>query len=54
MTHNTSTARPKIISAAVAHLPWLGSNGQPLTNVADYANVMDYVNIMYAYLFLLH
>ncbi|KZV96514.1 glycoside hydrolase family 18 protein [Exidia glandulosa HHB12029] len=36
----------KIISAAVPHLPWLGSNGQPLTNVSAYAAQMTYVNIM--------
>ncbi|KAJ3568688.1 hypothetical protein NP233_g5552 [Leucocoprinus birnbaumii] len=37
---------PKLISAAVPHLPWLGSNGKPLTDVSAYAAVMDYVNIM--------
>ncbi|KAF8994877.1 glycoside hydrolase superfamily [Cyathus striatus] len=36
----------KIISAAVPHLPWLGSNGQPLTNVSAYATQLSYVNIM--------
>ncbi|KAG6890137.1 hypothetical protein C0995_011430 [Termitomyces sp. Mi166 len=36
----------KIISAAVAHLPWLGSNGKPLTDVSAYAVQMNYVNIM--------
>ncbi|KAF9529877.1 glycoside hydrolase superfamily [Crepidotus variabilis] len=36
----------KIISAAVAHLPWLGSNGQPLYDVSAYAAQMSYVNIM--------
>ncbi|PBK85665.1 glycoside hydrolase family 18 protein [Armillaria gallica] len=36
----------KIISAAVPHLPWLGSNGNPLTDVSAYAKVMTYVNIM--------
>ncbi|KAH8828170.1 glycoside hydrolase [Flagelloscypha sp. PMI_526] len=36
----------KIISAAVPHLPWLGSNGQPLTDVSAYAALMTYVNIM--------
>lgn len=46
-----SLARPKIISAAVPHLPWLGSNGQPLTDVSAYAAVMDYVNIMYVPLY---
>ncbi|KAG7443203.1 glycoside hydrolase family 18 protein [Guyanagaster necrorhizus] len=35
-----------IISAAVPHLPWIGSNGKPLTNVSAYAKVMTYVNIM--------
>ncbi|KAG6826893.1 hypothetical protein H0H92_013999 [Tricholoma furcatifolium] len=37
----------KIISAAVPDLPWLGSNGQPLTNVAAYAAQLTYLNIMY-------
>ncbi|KAG5651912.1 hypothetical protein H0H81_006963 [Sphagnurus paluster] len=36
----------KIISAAVAHTPWLGANGKPLTNVSEYAALMTYVNIM--------
>ncbi|KAF7421003.1 hypothetical protein PC9H_011522 [Pleurotus ostreatus] len=36
----------KILSAAVPHLPWLGANGQPLTNVSSYAAQLTYVNIM--------
>lgn len=36
----------KIISAAVTCLPWTGSNGSPLTNVASYAAQLSYVNIM--------
>lgn len=36
----------KIISAAVTQLPWLGSNGKPLTNVSAYTNEMTYINIM--------
>ncbi|KAJ8483486.1 hypothetical protein ONZ45_g14588 [Pleurotus djamor] len=36
----------KIISAAVPHLPWLGSNGRPLTSVSSYAAQLTYVNIM--------
>ncbi|OSC97972.1 glycoside hydrolase family 18 protein [Trametes coccinea BRFM310] len=36
----------KIISAAVTQLPWVGSNGQPLTNVSAYAAQMTYANIM--------
>ncbi|KIM81786.1 glycoside hydrolase family 18 protein [Piloderma croceum F 1598] len=36
----------KIISAAVTQLPWLGSNGRPLTDVSAYAKEMNYVNIM--------
>jgi hypothetical protein len=39
----------KIISAAVTQLPWLGSNGKPLTDVSAYAKEMNYVNIMYAH-----
>ncbi|KAJ7772104.1 glycoside hydrolase family 18 protein [Mycena maculata] len=35
----------KIISAAVTDLPWLGSNGSPLTNVSAYAAELTYVNI---------
>ncbi|KAL4245784.1 glycosyl hydrolase 18 family protein [Abortiporus biennis] len=36
----------KIISAAVTTLPWIGSNGSPLTNVASYAAQLTYINIM--------
>ncbi|KAK2460378.1 hypothetical protein APHAL10511_007543 [Amanita phalloides] len=36
----------KIISSAVAHLPWLGSDGKPLTDVSTYAAKMTYINIM--------
>ena len=36
----------KIISAAVDHLPWLGSNGKPLTDVAEYSKYLTFVNIM--------
>ncbi|GLB44488.1 putative glyco_18 [Lyophyllum shimeji] len=36
----------KIISAAVPHLPWLGSNGSPLKDVSAYAAQLTYVNIM--------
>ncbi|KAJ7503010.1 glycoside hydrolase family 18 protein [Mycena galericulata] len=32
----------KIISAAVTDLPWLGSNGNPLTNVSAYASELTY------------
>ena len=42
----TALGSSKIISAAVPHLPWLGSNGQPLPNVAAYAKQMSWVNIM--------
>lgn len=42
----TALPSPKIISAAVPHLPWLGTNGQPLSDVSQYAAVMDYLNIM--------
>ncbi|KAF6750408.1 glycoside hydrolase superfamily [Ephemerocybe angulata] len=35
-----------ILAAAVSHLPWLGSNGKPLTDVTDFAAVMTYINIM--------
>ena len=34
------------MSAAVSHVPWLGSNGKPLTDVSAYAAELDYVNIM--------
>ncbi|KXN90761.1 Chitinase A1 [Leucoagaricus sp. SymC.cos] len=40
---------PKILSAAVPHLPWLGTNGQPLNDVSAFATVMSYVNIMQNY-----
>ncbi|KAF8178643.1 glycoside hydrolase family 18 protein [Mycena galopus ATCC 62051] len=36
----------KIISAAVTDLPWIGSNGSPLTDVSAYAAQMTYVNLM--------
>lgn len=36
----------KSISAAVPHLPWLGSNGSPLTNVSSFAAQLTYLNIM--------
>ncbi|KAG6810346.1 hypothetical protein H0H92_012239 [Tricholoma furcatifolium] len=36
----------KIISAAVAHLPWFGPNGKPLTDVAQFSAILSYVNIM--------
>ncbi|KAG5645132.1 hypothetical protein DXG03_006849 [Asterophora parasitica] len=42
----SSLGPSKIISAAVAHMPWLGANGKPLTNVSEYAKVMSFVNIM--------
>ncbi|KIM81785.1 glycoside hydrolase family 18 protein [Piloderma croceum F 1598] len=42
----TKLGSSKIISAAVTQLPWLGSNGRPLTNVSAYAKEMNYVNIM--------
>jgi Glycosyl hydrolases family 18 len=45
----TKLGSSKIISAAVTQLPWLGSNGRPLTNVSAYAKEMDYVNIMYPF-----
>ncbi|KAF8658413.1 hypothetical protein AX16_001965 [Volvariella volvacea WC 439] len=35
-----------IISAAVPHLPWIGANGRPLTDVSDYATQMTFINIM--------
>ncbi|KAJ2921654.1 hypothetical protein H1R20_g15441, partial [Candolleomyces eurysporus] len=35
-----------ILAAAVPHLPWLGSNGRPLTDVSEFAAVMTYLNIM--------
>ncbi|KAF7974941.1 hypothetical protein HWV62_10993 [Athelia sp. TMB] len=36
----------KIISAAVTQLPWLGSNGKPLTSISAYTDELTYVNIM--------
>ncbi|KAJ7782639.1 glycoside hydrolase family 18 protein [Mycena metata] len=41
-----SLGTSKIISAAVTDLPWLGSNGSPLTDVSAYAAQLTYVNIM--------
>ncbi|KAF8890746.1 glycoside hydrolase family 18 protein [Infundibulicybe gibba] len=42
----TSLGPSKIISAAVTHLPWLGSDGNPLIDVSEYAAQMNYINIM--------
>ncbi|KAF8154277.1 glycoside hydrolase family 18 protein [Crassisporium funariophilum] len=36
----------RIISAAVTHVPWLGKDGKPLSNVAAYAAQITFVNIM--------
>ncbi|KAG6910361.1 hypothetical protein DXG01_011076 [Tephrocybe rancida] len=45
-TLRSTLGTSKIISAAVPHLPWLGSNGSPLQDVSAYAAQMNYVNIM--------
>ncbi|KII91199.1 glycoside hydrolase family 18 protein [Plicaturopsis crispa FD-325 SS-3] len=42
----TKLGTSKIISAAVTDLPWLGADGNPLTDVSAYAAVMTYANIM--------
>ncbi|KAI0371468.1 glycoside hydrolase family 18 protein [Pilatotrama ljubarskyi] len=42
----TALGSSKIISAAVTQLPWVGSNGSPLTDVSAYAAQMTYANIM--------
>ncbi|RDB17716.1 Oviduct-specific glycoprotein [Hypsizygus marmoreus] len=42
----TSLGTSKVISAAVPHLPWLGSNGSALKDASAYASQMTYVNIM--------
>ncbi|KAJ7125147.1 glycoside hydrolase family 18 protein [Mycena epipterygia] len=42
----TSLGPSKIISAAVTDLPWLGSNGSPLTDVSAYAAQLTYANLM--------
>ncbi|KAF9458111.1 glycoside hydrolase family 18 protein [Collybia nuda] len=42
----TALGSSKIISAAVPHLPWLGSNGSPLKDASAYAAQLTYVNIM--------
>ena len=42
----TALGSSKIISAAVTCLPFTGSNGSPLTNVASYAAQLTYINIM--------
>lgn len=43
----TSMGPNKIISSAVPHQPWLGSDGAPSKDVKKFAEVMTYVNIMY-------
>ena len=42
----SAIGKDKIISAAVTDLPWVGSNGNPLTDVSAYAKQMTYANIM--------
>ncbi|KAF8628575.1 hypothetical protein AX17_005971 [Amanita inopinata Kibby_2008] len=42
----SSLGESKIISAAVTHHPWLGPDGNPLSDVSSFANVITYVNIM--------
>ncbi|KAF9458110.1 glycoside hydrolase family 18 protein [Collybia nuda] len=42
----TSLGPSKIISSAVAHMPWNGPNGTSLTDVRAFAAQMTYVNIM--------
>jgi chitinase len=49
-----SLGSSKIISAAVSHQPWKGSNGQPLTSVSAYAAQMTYANIMSVSLLFFH
>ncbi|GLB44487.1 putative glyco_18 [Lyophyllum shimeji] len=36
----------KIISAAVAHVPWLGTDGRALSDVTQFAAFLTYANIM--------
>jgi len=36
----------KIISAAVTDLPWIGSNGNPISDMSAYAAQMTYANLM--------
>ncbi|KAJ7935123.1 glycoside hydrolase [Mycena leptocephala] len=40
----TALGTSKIISAAVTDLPWIGSNGSPLTDMSAYAAQMTYAN----------
>ncbi|KAJ6593441.1 glycoside hydrolase family 18 protein [Mycena capillaripes] len=42
----TALGTSKIISAAVTDLPWIGSNGSPLTDMSAYAAQMTYANLM--------
>lgn len=42
----TALGSSKVISAAVTDLPWIGSNGSPLTNVSAYAAQLTTANIM--------
>ncbi|EGO03459.1 glycoside hydrolase family 18 protein [Serpula lacrymans var. lacrymans S7.3] len=39
-------AKNLTLSAAVSITPWVGSDGQPLTDVSQYAQVLDYIEIM--------
>ena len=36
----------RLITAATAGTPFVGANGQPMSDVSDYAKVLDYVAIM--------
>ncbi|KIM37879.1 glycoside hydrolase family 18 protein [Hebeloma cylindrosporum] len=42
----TALGSSKIISAAVGHTPWLGSNGLPLTDVSSFAENLNFIHIM--------
>ncbi|KAJ7188715.1 glycoside hydrolase [Mycena filopes] len=42
----TALGTSKIISAAVTDLPWIGSNGNPITDMSAYAAQMTYANLM--------
>ncbi|KAJ7099549.1 glycoside hydrolase family 18 protein [Mycena belliarum] len=42
----TALGTSKIISAAVTDLPWIGSNGKPITDMSAYAAQMTYANLM--------
>ena len=45
---NEDGAQGLIISAAVSVTPFIGSDGNPLTDVSEFAKVLDYIGSLFA------